>query len=79
MDAVEDLVSDGAGLVADAVRGTGAVVADAIEGADDLIEGARRAGLRKLFALLVVLVVGAAIFKYVKSQQDQASSEGIAA
>jgi hypothetical protein len=58
---MSDVMTDAAGsVVEDLLSETGTIVEEALEGAAELVDGARRAGLRRLVALVVV--IGAVVF-----------------
>ncbi len=58
---MSDLMTDAAGsVVEDLLSETATIVEEALEGAAELADGARRAGLRRLVALVVV--IGAVVF-----------------
>jgi hypothetical protein len=58
---ISDVMTDAAGsVVEDLLSETGTIVEEALEGAAELVDGARRAGLRRLVALAVV--IGAVVF-----------------
>ena len=58
---MSDVMTDAAGsVVEDLLSETATIVEEALEGAAELADGARRAGLRRLVALAVV--IGAVVF-----------------
>lgn len=68
---MSDVMTDAAGsVVEDLLSETGTIVEEALEGAAELVDGARRAGLRRLVALAVV--IGAVVFtaRWWRSRQD---------
>jgi hypothetical protein len=58
---ISDVMTEAAGsIVEDLLSETGTIADEAFEGAAELVDGARRAGLRRLVALAVV--IGAVVF-----------------
>ena len=66
-----EVADETADVVLGAVGGTAEILGDAIEGADELIEGVRRAGLKRLISLLIVIVAIAAIVSWLRSRNTE--------
>ena len=73
-----EIADDVTDVVLEVAGGTAGLVGDAIGGADELVKGARRAGLRRLLSLVVVVVVILAVVGWLRSRQpdDAAGSAG---